>query len=135
VGTFSLLTDNIQHECFSLATSTLNFLSRKTNKIQIACVSYLIDPHFECWQNFTFCILLCWSFRAIVTCFFLLCFVICFALYVCLFFLSVFFFSFFSFLFRDLVFLKIHFKCLTETMWEICITWLLHGDFTSIFFF
>ena len=68
--------------------------------------------------------------------FFLLCFVICFALHVCLFFLSVFFFfSFFSFLFRDLVFLKIHFKCLTETMWVICITWLLHGDFTSIYFF
>jgi hypothetical protein len=122
---------------FSLATSTLHFLSRKTNKIQIACVSYLIDPHFECWPNFTFCILLCWSFRAIVIGFFFALFryLFCFACVFVFSFRFFFFFFFFSFLFRDLVFLKIHFKCLTETMWEICITWLLHGDFTSIYFF
>ena len=48
VSTFSLLTDNIQHEFFFLATSPLNCQSRKKITIPVACVSFLINPHFDC---------------------------------------------------------------------------------------
>ena len=48
VSTFSLLTDNIQHELFFLATSPLNCQSREKNTIPVASVSFLINPHFDC---------------------------------------------------------------------------------------
>ena len=47
VSTFSLLTDNIQHEFFFLATSPLNSQSRNKNTIPVACISFLINPHFD----------------------------------------------------------------------------------------